>query len=132
MMSVTESDEAARDRELASELEILRKEREDIISGVALETSPELARVKESLGKRLDVALCAREYQLANLQKHFDLEKKKAWDEFCNGKARLREQIILTHVDRRKRLDAFKLTGKLVACRFVSRSAEHEIGFVVC
>jgi hypothetical protein len=111
-MHADESDEAARDRQLASELEALKAEREDIISGVAVDSTPELAKVRDILRRKLQIAEDSRQYQLANLRLHLELEKKRAWDEFMTGKARLREQLILSHIERRKRLDAIKLGGK--------------------
>jgi hypothetical protein len=113
-MHADESDDAARDRQLASELEVLKAEREDIISGVAVDCTPELAKVRDILRRKLQIAEDSRQYQLANLRLHLELEKKRAWDEYTTGKARLREQLILSHIERRKRLDAIKLGGNSI------------------
>jgi hypothetical protein len=108
---MTDSDEAARDLQLMSELHVLRQERDDIIRGVAVDSSSELAKIHEVLRRKLQIAEDSRQYQLANLGLHLELEKKRAWDEYMAGKARLREQVILSHIERRKRFDALKLGG---------------------
>jgi hypothetical protein len=108
---MTDSDEGARDRQLASELEVLRQERADILHGSAVENSVEMAKIHDILRRKLQIAEDSRQYQLANLGLHLELEKKRAWDEYMAGKARLREQVVLSHIERRKRFDALKLGG---------------------
>jgi hypothetical protein len=79
-----------------------------------VDCTPELAKVRDILRRKLQIAEDSRQYQLANLRLHLELEKKRAWDEYTTGKARLREQLILSHIERRKRLDAIKLGGNSI------------------
>jgi hypothetical protein len=116
-----QDEERAADRQLESELKELQRERAEIISGHATQASAEMARFQECLAGKLQAAADARDYQRANLQLHFDLEKKHAWDEYLQGKSRLRDQVIHTHVERKKRLDAVKL-GRTWAARRPSQA----------
>jgi hypothetical protein len=103
-------DEASRDAQLALELTALRREREDIISGASI-AGPDLDRVSVAFKRKLQATADAREYQMANLRLHFELEKKLALDEMLAAKGRLRDQIIVTHGERKKKFDAIKVGG---------------------
>lgn len=96
---------------LEAELAVLARERRDIISGLTLQNMPELESASDRLAARLQLAADARDYSARHLRAHFDLEKQQAWDEYCAGKARLREDVLGTHMERRKRLDVLKTGG---------------------
>jgi hypothetical protein len=118
MPSPGDSDD--REGEYEAELRALQLEREGIICGLAIQSSAELEKCKEILACKLQAAADTREYQRANLERHFELEKKYAWEEYCQGKARLREQIVVMHMERKKRIDTLKAGGKVLE---VSRKA---------
>lgn len=106
-----EEDEVERDRQLAVELEALKKERSEIIDGSGLSDSGDLVRVQKTLEKKLQIARDTRDYKRESLCLHLELEKKRAWDEFLQGKSQLRNQIVATHMERRRRLDQIKATA---------------------
>jgi hypothetical protein len=112
-MSIVETgeDHASRDAQLSQELEALQREREDIISGVAIASAADLARVTAAFERKIQATNDARAYQMSNLRLHFELEKKLALDEMILAKARLREQIIVTYVERKKKFDAIRAVG---------------------
>lgn len=111
----------AGDRQLESELATLLRERDEIISGAAIDASAELVRFRVALASKLKVAADKREYQRAHLRLQFAYARQQAMDEFREGKAKIREQIISSYAERKKRLDAFKVTGGKTQCPFPPR-----------
>lgn len=105
--NLSDANEAARDQQLAEELLVLEKEREEILNG-AIKSSNALHALKEQLDNRLLLAADYRDYQLANLSAAFKVERQQAWNEFERAKRHLRRDILTFSVERRKRIESIR------------------------
>lgn len=118
--SLQSTDDGA-DRQLLDELANILKEREDIMARAERACSPEFADLTDTVRKRLQSAADLRDYQLANLRADFDVEREQAWNEFQRGKKELRNDILNVAVDRRRRIDTVRASGKSFASPLTRR-----------
>ncbi|CAN8073572.1 unnamed protein product [Agarophyton chilense] len=100
--------DAQRDRQLAADLELLRREREQIMAAFNAPSSP-LFQKQEALAlKRLHIAADHRDLQLSGLGANFHLQLQQAYNEFECDKRRLRTRMLSASVDKRRRLDTMR------------------------
>ncbi|KAI0559277.1 hypothetical protein FGB62_160g016 [Gracilaria domingensis] len=100
--------DALRERQLAADLQSLRREREEIKAAFNATSSPLFDKLLTLCLKRLQIAADHRALQLENLRANFHLQVQQAYNEFECGKRRLRRKMLKVNMDRRRRLDAMK------------------------
>lgn len=101
------------DTQLLKDLDDLLKERDDIMRLAETMTCEGFEGLFDSISKRLKSITDYRDYQIANINAAFALEQQQAWDEFLDGKRKLREDMLRTAVDNRRRVNSCKGVRKL-------------------
>uniref|UniRef100_A0A7S1THN0 Uncharacterized protein n=1 Tax=Compsopogon caeruleus TaxID=31354 RepID=A0A7S1THN0_9RHOD len=107
-----EEEEREREAQLESELALLQKERDEILSGVNVEFLKEMAEVERLREQKLAASRDARDYQLWYLNRVFEAEKKSGRDEFCLEKRTARDLMLKINLERKRRMERLPLGMK--------------------
>ncbi|PXF49832.1 hypothetical protein BWQ96_00484 [Gracilariopsis chorda] len=104
-----------REQQLDADLELLRRERNQIIAAADAPRSSLLRGLHAVMKKRLQLAADHRDLQLANLHAAFVLELQQATNELQRDKRALRARMLAHATERRRRL--YRIRGANAARR---------------
>lgn len=99
------------DKELEAELKTLELERADILQDVDRAESKLFRDLECQVKLRMKNAGGHRDLQLQNCHGHFRTDVQQARNEFTRGKRRLQSGMLDMAAERRRRLDALRLSG---------------------
>lgn len=102
---------AETERQLDSDMDLLKRERDQIMTAAKSSSSPFFRHLEAITVKRLRLATYHRNVQLANLFSCFNVQLQQAYNELERDKRLLRSRMLTSANDRRRRLHSLRISN---------------------